>query len=415
MDGLTRGSAKVNHRSEYASLGRIARGGNSVLSFIAVTIVVALLSYAFYSLLYTYQVYNNSFLDSEILELKPVFNGDETDNRLTFRELLAVNKDTTSWVTIDGTFIDYPVMQGEDNYEYVNKNIYGNFELAGSIFLASENSSDYSDPYNLLFGHNIAGGGMFGDVMKYKALDYFNKKNIGILYLPDATYSIDIYACVECNAYDDNIFYGAKEQSEMAGFQQWLKKNASHYRDIGVTEHDKIIALTTCENATTDGRCAIIGKLTQISMLEQSFDNEDDVPEENERGQIATGESQDASNYTSVLNQLKIFSIRDCYNHLIILASGLISIVIIMLAQKHSYSDFNMAFEEMAEAEHREEIFRRIINDGLLVINIGISGYCLYHRECIWEPICAAVVVGIMLLLVFAERIRRRNNHNIYL
>ena len=126
------------------------------------------------------------------MNLKPVYSENDTDNRATFRELLAINEDTTSWITLDDTLIDYPVMQGENDYEYVNKNIYGDFELSGSIFISAKNASDYSDPYNLLFGHHISNGAMFGDVMKYKNKDYFNQHSTGILYLPEATYSVNI-------------------------------------------------------------------------------------------------------------------------------------------------------------------------------------------------------------------------------
>lgn len=40
-----------------------------------------------------------------------------------------------AWLTIDDTKIDYPVMQGKDNTEYLNKDPYGDYALAGSIFL----------------------------------------------------------------------------------------------------------------------------------------------------------------------------------------------------------------------------------------------------------------------------------------
>ncbi|MBR1622574.1 MAG: class B sortase [Pseudobutyrivibrio sp.] len=347
MSSAVKSIDKDNHRAEFAFSGNVARGGNTVLSLIAVFIVIVLTAYAAYSLLYTYQVYNDAFLDSEIIDLRPTFSGDSTDNRATFKELLAINEDTTSWVTIDGTLIDYPVMQGEDDYEYVNKNVYGDFELSGSIFLSAGNSKDFSDPYNLLYGHHIANGGMFGDVMKYTSEAFFNKNSTGILYLPDATYSITIYACVECSAYDDNIFYGAKDQTEMADFQAWVKENATHYRDIGVTENDKIIALTTCENATTDGRCAIVGRLDKIATVEQSFEDDTEVAETTADGNV------DGNAAANVITTRDYVVKAPNYYYLIIIGVFLISLLIIGLMQQDGYISPSMTENEILAVEKK--------------------------------------------------------------
>ena len=392
---------KDNHKAEFAFSGNVARGGNTVLSLIAVFIVIVLTAYAAYSLLYTYQVYNDAFLDSEIIDLRPTFSGDATDNRATFRELLAINEDTTSWVTIDGTLIDYPVMQGEDDYEYVNKNVYGDFELSGSIFLSAGNSSDFSDPYNLLYGHHIANGGMFGDVMKYTSVDFFNKNTVGILYLPETTYSITLYACVECSAYDDNIFFSAKEQSEMADFQAWLKENATHYRDIGVTEKDKIISLTTCENATTDGRCAIVGRLDKIATVEQSF--EDDTT-----ASVTTTEGSVDDNTTAGVITARDYVVKPHnYYYLIILGLFLISLLIIGVMQQDGYISPSMTESEIIAAEKKAVRKRKGVNRILCIANLAVGAACVYVGQGIYEEVSAAVAVTTISFLAIAEHVRR--------
>lgn len=73
-------------------------------------------------------------IQSQLLKYKPTPG---EDNGPTFEELRAINPDVCAWITLDGTKIDYPVLQGEDNLTYINKDVYGNFALAGSIFLDS--------------------------------------------------------------------------------------------------------------------------------------------------------------------------------------------------------------------------------------------------------------------------------------
>ena len=394
---------KKDDRAGYVIPGKMARGANAALSLIAVFIVIVILVYSIYSLLYTYQIYNDSYLDSEIIDLHPTFSGGDTDNRLTFRELLAINEDTTSWVTIDGTKIDYPVMQGEDDYEYVNKNVYGDFELSGSIFLSARNAKDYSDPYNLLFGHHIYNGGMFGDVMKYKDADFFKENTTGILYLPDATYSIKLYACVECSAYDENIFYAAKEMEEMGDFQKWVRENATHYRDIGITADDKIIALTTCENATTDGRCAVVGRLDRIAMVEQGFDEETDQSKTDTAEGLAKKDSKK-------LSWKYFFRKPDTYYYLIIIFVFLLSLLTIGLMQKDEALNLDITDEDKQTVENKLAKKRRKIHRILCTVSIVVGAGCVYLGQSIYEEICAIVSISTISFLGLAEYIRQKKS-----
>ena len=403
MSSQAKALDKDNRIFEYKRSGKLARGGNAVLSFVALSIVALLMVYAIYSLTYTYQIYNNSFLDSELLSIKPTYTGDDTDNTITFKELLAINEDTTSWVTIDDTYIDFPIMQGEDDYEYVNKNIYGDFELSGSIFLSSQNSSDYSDPYNLLYGHNIKGGGMFGDIIKYRDESFFNENLNGILYLPKATYSVSIYAYVECSAHEDNIFYASKDISEMEDFQIWLKENAMHYKDIGVTSEDKIIAMTTCENATTDGRCAIVGKLEQIATVEQGVE----VTTEEVSGTTTELVEDTNSSTGDTTSGILFFDTTHSYYHLIIVAAFLFSLLVIAMLQHPAYNSISMSEQELANAEKKDAKKRRIVHRFLCDINIVICVACIYYGRTIYEYSSAFASIFTLTFLAIAEHIRR--------
>ena len=100
-----------------------------------------------------------------------------------------------AWITIDNTHIDYPVLQGKDDMEYVNKDPFGEFALSGSIFLSTKNASDFSDVYNMTYGHHMENGAMFGDLTKMLDLKYL-KDDVAVSLLKhsfDAS-AIDIYS-----------------------------------------------------------------------------------------------------------------------------------------------------------------------------------------------------------------------------
>ena len=110
--------------------------------------------FGFIMLIGLWQVYDNYYmfthtLDKSVLRFKPDPKqpAAEADSPIT--------DDMAGWITIDGTDIDYPVMQGKDNNAYLNTDPFGNYSLTGSIFLDSRSSPDFSDEYSVIYGHHM--------------------------------------------------------------------------------------------------------------------------------------------------------------------------------------------------------------------------------------------------------------------
>ena len=243
---------------------KLARAGDRLVTLLAAGIILLMLLYGGYSLWDTAMVFNGAFLSDDLLQFKPAAG--DPDANPTLEELQAINPDVVGWLTIDDTHIDYPVVIGETDMEYVNKDVYGDFSLSGSIFLSSENARDISDSYTLVYGHHMDNGGMFGDVVEFANTDYFEAHPTGTLYLPDATYSIEIFACVQVDAFDSMI-YDPKGQPEgdVSELLNYVNEIAVQSRYIGVTPEDKVIGLSTCAEAETNGRVVIFGRLDRMS------------------------------------------------------------------------------------------------------------------------------------------------------
>ena len=90
-----------------------------------------------------------------------------------------------AWIKIDGTNIDYPVMQASNNVWYLNHDYLGREEVTGAIFLDYRNSSDFSDDVSVIYGHRTNGHLMFSDVARYESGEYFSGHLQGELYLRD--------------------------------------------------------------------------------------------------------------------------------------------------------------------------------------------------------------------------------------
>ena len=236
-----------------------ARVGNRILSIMAGILILLMLSYGMYSLWDTYKIYANSFADEELLKFRPTDDGEDNP---TLKDLEKLNPDVKAWIQVPKTNIDYPVVQGQDDMEYINKNVYGEFELSGAIFLSCLNKDDFSDPYNLVYGHNMKNGGMFADVADFTNKEYFETHQKGKLYLTDATRKIRFFACMKVTAADAKIYHPDGYRKEnLKDLLDYIQANAVQYRDVNVADENSLIALSTCSEAETNGRVVLIGKL----------------------------------------------------------------------------------------------------------------------------------------------------------
>lgn len=239
-----------------------ARIGNRIISAIVAVFIVIMLLYGGYSIWDTTMMLQGAYVSNDLLKFKPSIT--EPD-RPTLSELKKINPDVRGWITIDDTHIDYPVVQGKNDMEYINKDVYGEFALSGSIFMDSRNRADFSDSYSLLYGHNMENGAMFGDVIQFSEKDYFDSHRTGTLYLDDRyALNIEIFACTEIDAFDSRIYDPTSwENTNMHLLLDYIKSIAVQYREMDFSDGDRIIGLSTCAEAETNGRVVLFGRLTK--------------------------------------------------------------------------------------------------------------------------------------------------------
>ena len=169
-------------------------------------------------------------------------------------DMSALSEDVVAWLTVDDTNIDYPVMQGRDNNEYLNKDPFGAYSLAGSLFLDSRNSKDFSDPYSLIYGHHMEYGKMFGALDKFLDKEYFDAHRTATLTVSDRVYNIKFFACVEADASASEIF----APTEAVCTLEYVQSNAHIWYEPG---GEKLIALSTCKFPQTTERIIVFGVL----------------------------------------------------------------------------------------------------------------------------------------------------------
>ena len=222
------------------------------INFIVAIVSLLLFLICLYAMIDAAMVYNGAN-DSGIMKYKPAAGNTE--------ELRELSDDAVAWITVDGTRIDYPVMQGKTNSEYLNKDPYGDFSLSGSIFLDNRNNKTFSDPYSLIYGHHMEYGAMFGVLDEYKDKIFFDKHKTGSLTVVNGDeYHIRFFAACKAQATEKVIF--DPPESNNQALLDYLNEHAFIYDPSGVDAGLKLIALSTCQSAESNERMIVFGVLT---------------------------------------------------------------------------------------------------------------------------------------------------------
>ena len=188
---------------------------------------------------------------------------------LDLKSLKIKNGDTEGWIKIDGTRINYPVMENGDFY--LHNNFYKKYSISGTPYLASYCNINSSDNL-IIYGHHMSNGSMFAGLDIYKTYNgYKNHKYIKFFTLEDgktieSQYEVVGAYKVQPNTEIANILYGTTKFRSVEDFKKYASvlKNKSLY-DTGAKLNygDKFITLSTCEYSQKNGRLVVVGKLKE--------------------------------------------------------------------------------------------------------------------------------------------------------
>ena len=235
---------------------RVLKFFDDLSGAIVAVLLMLLAVYAGYALWDNQQVYAAAAeVRTSLLEMKPAEDGP------SFAALRAVNPDVCAWVTLDGTGVDYPVVQGTDNLTYVNTDVYGNFSLSGSIFLDSRCAPDFTEGYGLLYGHHMVNGQMFGDLEKYQDAAFLREHRTGTLLLPDGACTLEVFACLLVPASEEHIFRPERWQEDVSPLLDWAEGEALCWETTDRPQ--RVLAMSTCSSAYTDARTVVLAAIWQ--------------------------------------------------------------------------------------------------------------------------------------------------------
>ena len=111
-----------------------------------------------------------------------------------FKSLRKENPDIVGWIYCEGTPINYPVLQGETNDQYLHTDYTGAYNIDGSIFVDADNTPGFVDSNTIIYGHHMASGSMFAGLEKWADQKYYEKHPVIWLVTPEKDYQIVLFS-----------------------------------------------------------------------------------------------------------------------------------------------------------------------------------------------------------------------------
>lgn len=188
-----------------------------------------------------------------------------------YAQAFAQNDDLVGWIRIDGTKLNYPVMQSVDSpnyYLYYLKHGFDKSYTAYGCPYIQENCNVTAPSDNLIiYGHHMNDGSMFAVLDKYKKESFWEEhKTVHFDTLTERN-EYEIVAVFKTTVYTDSSesfkyyqFTDAENEDEFNSYIETCKELSLY--DTGVTAEygDKLITLSTCEYSQTNGRIVVVAK-----------------------------------------------------------------------------------------------------------------------------------------------------------
>lgn len=189
-----------------------------------------------------------------------------------FADLMRVNPDTAGWLRIDGTHINHPVVQGKDDFEYLDLDFYRKYYAGGTLFLAAACRKDFSSEWNVIHGHHMAGGAMFGDLPKFLDKSFFDVQSGGVLFTPGKNYRLYLISAGTADAYEEGIY---DPEAETQAHKRALRKASYLWKEKENTG-SRILVLSTCTGDLNDKRTVVFFRMEHDPLLGHSEEDRDD-------------------------------------------------------------------------------------------------------------------------------------------
>lgn len=167
-----------------------------------------------------------------------------------FNELKQINKEVRGWIQVNGTNINYPYVQANDNDFYLNHSFDKSSNGAGWIFMDYRNNPQEFDKNTIIYGHGRSNTSMFGTLKNILKSSWFKDSNNYVIKLATEQENSlwEVFSVYKIPTTSDYLQIKFSSDEEFQNFANKLIERSAYNFNTPVNSTDKIITLSTCWN-----------------------------------------------------------------------------------------------------------------------------------------------------------------------
>ena len=190
---------------------------------------------------------------------------------------LTNNPDIVGFLFVEGTNITNVILQGRNNYFYLHRDMFGNHNVNGSVFMDFRNSPDFTDPNTILYGHNMNNGTMFHNVRYYMRREFFEAHPYIKVITDNQLFIYEIFSAFSTRvdrAYRmdfDYIQVIFEDEEEFGGLVNEMMRRSVYDTGITASGDDRILVLSTCTNVNRNTRYVVVARLAAEFIIDNEL------------------------------------------------------------------------------------------------------------------------------------------------
>lgn len=191
--------------------------------------------------------------------------------QLKYAKLYAQNPDFVGYLYAEGSDLDSPIVQGEDDEEYVEKNFYGEDTKYACPFITVRNNIQTLDTNTVIFGHHMRDGSIFACLDQYRTLEGYKQAPVISFNTIYQDYNFKVIATMitNINPEDDNNYVfnyfwtNLNNSLNYSAYLNQLSQRSLYDTGVDVMPTDKLLTLSTCCNDFDDARLVVVARLVR--------------------------------------------------------------------------------------------------------------------------------------------------------
>ena len=167
-----------------------------------------------------------------------------------FDELKNINTNTKGWIQVNGTNINYPFVQANDNKYYLTHSFDKSNNGAGWVFLDYRNNINELSKNTILYAHGRDDKTMFGSLKNILKSGWLNNSNNYVIKLSTETENTlwQVFSVYKIPTTSDYIKVNFSSNEEFTIWSKMLIDRSAYNFNTNVYEKDNVLTLSTCYN-----------------------------------------------------------------------------------------------------------------------------------------------------------------------